>query len=479
MSDATLGDREFDAFRALIFQSTGISLGDGKRQLVAARLGKRLRALGINDFAAYHAVLRSARAGNELQCMVNAITTNKTHFFRESHHFETLAKVFQKSAGAPVRIWSAGCSTGEEPYSIAMVARETLGDTAPGVQLLASDVDTDVLALAAAGVYDNTRMDGVSDARRRRHFLSGRGSAVGSWRANDAMRALITFRQINFVDTDWGVSSGLDVIFCRNVIIYFNRETQERLLGEFAALLRPGGLLILGHSESLHGLSNVFEGRGNTVYQRCGLAAVAKKFASQLSTAQRPIAHATPVPAEPPITRIVAGGVFASREPAVVTTLLGSCVAVCLRDPVTGIGGMNHFVLPYGDDGDLNRYGVHAMELLINRIMSLGGDRRRFEAKIFGACSVLNFPQRPDSVTERNAVFVRAFLALEHIPVRAERLGGDRPLEVRFNTATGRVLLRKLPPSNYGKLASDGARYRREIARELAVSDVTLFTSDS
>ncbi|MBC8089814.1 MAG: hypothetical protein H7Z40_21335 [Phycisphaerae bacterium] len=489
LADVTIGDREFDGFRSLIFEATGISLNAGKRQLVTARLGKRVRALGLSGFDAYYNLVRQASSSDERQHMINSITTNKTDFFREPHHFDMLAEVLAERRN-PARIWSAGCSSGEEPYTIAMVARETLGERANAMQLIASDVDTEMLARVKAGVYAEDRMDGVDEIRRKRHFLRGRAAAAGHWQARESLRSLLDIRQINFVNSRWDIPSGLDVIFCRNVIIYFNRSTQEQVIGRFAQLLQPRGLLILGHSENLHWLSDVFEPLGNTVYRLRdnGLRrsttrpTPARSLSAVANTPQRPATNPCPFPRAQralastlPMTRILAGDVFASREPTVVGTLLGSCVAVCLRDPVSGVGGMNHFMLPDGSGDDTARYGVHAMEILINRIMALGGDRLRLEAKLFGGSNVLQYDRQTISVGEQNVKFARAFLALENIPVRAERVGGDQPLEVLFETATGRVLLRTLPKTQQRATVEAERRYRLN-AKPGKTDDITLFT---
>ena len=259
-----LSDKEFEIFRALVYEHTGISLSESKRPLLQARLTRRLRALGLATFSEYHRVLTERdSSGDELGRFVNAITTNKTDFFREPHHFRHLAEEWVPAAKAraansgarAIRIWSAGCSTGEEPYSIAMTIREALG-TAAGwdVKILASDLDTDVLARAEAGVYSVEQAAPVPQAMLRRHFLRGRGADAGHVRVRPELRSLITFRRINFLDARWPIRGQLDIIFCRNVIIYFDRPTKQRVLERFLGLLKDDGLLILGHSESVHGL---------------------------------------------------------------------------------------------------------------------------------------------------------------------------------------------------------------------------------
>ena len=275
---AGLSDKEFEIFRALVYAHTGISLSESKRPLLQARLTRRLRALGLATFSEYHRVLTERdSSGEELGRFVNAITTNKTDFFREPHHFRHLAEEWvpaakaraAQSGGRAIRIWSAGCSTGEEPYSIAMTIREALG-TAAGwdVKILASDLDTDVLARAEAGVYSVEQAAPIPPAMLSRHFLRGRGADAGRVRVRPELRSLITFRRINFLDARWPIRGQLDIIFCRNVIIYFDRPTKQRVLQRFLGLLKDDGLLILGHSESVYGLLDGVKHLGNTMYRR-------------------------------------------------------------------------------------------------------------------------------------------------------------------------------------------------------------------
>jgi chemotaxis protein methyltransferase CheR len=280
-----LTDREFEVFRGLVYTHTGITLNPHKRQLLQARLGRRLRVLGLTTFTEYHQFLTEQDpTGKELGCFVNAITTNKTDFFREAHHFRYLADEWMpaikiraaRTGDRSIRIWSAGCSSGEEPYTIAMTIREALGPAAGwDVRILASDLDTDVLARAEAGVYSAEQTAPVPSALLTRHFLRGRGESAGRVRVRPELRALITFRRINFMDARWPIRPRLDIIFCRNVLIYFDRPTQQRILERFLALLKEDGLLVLGHSESVHGLLNGVQHLGNTMYRRIPAAPTA------------------------------------------------------------------------------------------------------------------------------------------------------------------------------------------------------------
>jgi chemotaxis protein methyltransferase CheR len=270
-------DKEFRVFRELILKEAGISLSDAKRVLVCSRLSRRLRHYGFKSFGEYYDYLMNDDAGGaERAKMINCITTNKTDFFREMHHFEFLRDHFfpevreRALQGRPrrLRIWSAGCSSGEEPYSIAMVAREFFGFL-PGwdIKILASDIDTDMLAIGERGIYPADRLQGVPTEHQRRHFLRGRGEWAGYFKIRSELRELVTFRRINFADGAWPIHTRFDAIFCRNVIIYFNRDTQRRLFERLAGYLEPDGCLMVGHSESLQWLSDMFVILRGTIYR--------------------------------------------------------------------------------------------------------------------------------------------------------------------------------------------------------------------
>jgi chemotaxis protein methyltransferase CheR len=272
-NDYVLTDTQFHRIRQLVREHTGIALSEAKRQLVYGRLARRLRALKLETFGEYIELLERGVAV-ELEEFTNAITTNLTSFFRESHHFDYLAsdvlpKIVARDGGTRrARIWCCAASTGEEPYSIAMVLREA-GDILNGfdVKLLATDLDSAVLATGAAGVYNAERLKSVSNARVSRFFRKGSGEHTGKFRAEDELRNLITFKQLNLMH-EWPVRGPFDVIFCRNVIIYFDKETQRALFERMAALQRPGDMLFLGHSESLYRVSDKYELVGRTIYRR-------------------------------------------------------------------------------------------------------------------------------------------------------------------------------------------------------------------
>jgi chemotaxis protein methyltransferase CheR len=274
--------REFALFRELIATQTGIALNEHKRHLLRARLGKRLRLLRLSSFAAYYDYLTQYDpSGQEMVRFINALTTNKTDFFREPHHFRYLQErwaparraLTSRTGDRAVRFWSAGCSSGEEPYTLAMVLHEAF-QREPGwdVKILASDLDTDILGQAEAGVFPIERTQVIPPPLLKRYFLRGIGTQSGFVKVQRTLREMIFFRRINFNDEVWPIRSQFDGIFCRNVLIYFNRDTQRRILERLLTFLKPDGVLFLGHSESIFGLVEGLQHLGNTIYARAGIS---------------------------------------------------------------------------------------------------------------------------------------------------------------------------------------------------------------
>jgi len=248
-----------------MYQFSGIRLPEAKREMVYARLARRLRSLGIGSFDDYVRFLELEPA--EWEHCSNALTTNVTAFYREEHHFRTLDEHARATAraGEPFRVWSAGCSTGEEPYTIVMCLTESLG---PGAfRVIASDLDTQVIASAAEGVYPLQHVQALTPERQKRFFLKGAGRYQGKARVRPELTATIEFLRVNLLDSAWPIPPGLDAIFCRNVMIYFDKPTQRKLVERFAGLLKPGGLFFAGHAESLLDQGRHFRLRGQTVYE--------------------------------------------------------------------------------------------------------------------------------------------------------------------------------------------------------------------
>ena len=265
--------RDFERVRSYVREHTGISLSDEKRELVYGRLSRRLRQLGIGSFVAYCDLLESGDE-DELENFTNAITTNLTSFFRENHHFEYLRDVAlpeimrRNAANRRIRIWSAGCSSGEEPYSIAMTVAETIPASAGwDVRILATDLDSNMVATAAAGIYTASRIEGIDGRRQRRWFKRGKGTNADKVRVSPDLQRLIAFKRLNLMQ-QWPMRGPMDLIFCRNVIIYFDKPTQAVLMDRYAELLLPDSHLFVGHSESLFKVTTRFNLVGKTVYRR-------------------------------------------------------------------------------------------------------------------------------------------------------------------------------------------------------------------
>ncbi|MES2125919.1 MAG: CheR family methyltransferase [Pseudomonadota bacterium] len=258
---------DFERVRALIYQRAGISLADSKQEMVYSRLARRLRATGIGSFGTYLDSLEAGRLGEEWESFTNALTTNLTSFFREAHHFPLLAEHIKPLREQPITIWCSASSTGEEPYSIAMTVCEAFNTLTPPVTIVATDIDTNVLATAANGVYPIDRVDKMAPERMRKFFLRGKGEQAGMVRVRQELRNLITFKQLNLLADGWPLSGQFDVIFCRNVMIYFDKATQRKILSRFVPLMKPHALLFAGHSENFLYVSESLKLRGKTVYE--------------------------------------------------------------------------------------------------------------------------------------------------------------------------------------------------------------------
>lgn len=265
--DRTLSDADFRLFQQLFYDAIGLHLSDQKKMLVTGRLSKRLSDLGLPGFRAYYKLLAEDTGGAEMQRAIDLITTNETFFFRESKHFDILRKeiIPARTPGQPLRVWSAACSTGEEPYSIAMVLHSALGNS--GWELMASDISTRVLQKAQQGLYAMDRIDGIAPELLKAYCLRGRGEYEGKLLIDKNLRDRVQFTQLNLMNIPADVR-GFDLVFLRNVIIYFDSETKERVLNAICSRLRPGGWLFLGHSESLTGMKVPLVTVSPSVYRR-------------------------------------------------------------------------------------------------------------------------------------------------------------------------------------------------------------------
>lgn len=268
----TVQPGEFRKIQSLTYQVAGIDLREGKEALVAARLNKRMRELGLRDVSSYLDLVEADRTGSELIALIDALTTNFTSFLREPQHFEFLRSVILPALATrnSIRIWSAGCSTGEEPYSILFHLAQSLekGRLA-GVELLATDISTRALGVASSGIYPADRMRELPEAWHKRHFQRGVGEQEGMVRVREEWRSRIQFRRLNLME-EFNSVPVMNVIFCRNVMIYFDKPTQQKLVRRFAERLEPGGWLLIGHSEGLMGMEHELAYVLPAVYRKPG-----------------------------------------------------------------------------------------------------------------------------------------------------------------------------------------------------------------
>ncbi len=266
-------EKDFNSLRKISNKHTGIIVTDDKYDMYYSRLVKRLRKLGLKDFSSYVSYLKTSE-DTEFTPFIDSITTNLTSFFREKHHFdqmksELIPEMCQRSdISGGIKIWSAGCSTGEEPYTIAMTFAEGL-ENKPGVKatIMASDIDTTVLSKASNGIYDIERVKGLPVNIKKRWFFRGKGKNNGKVKVSPELQKMLEFRQVNLMES-WPMKERFHLLFCRNVVIYFDRPTKMKLFDRFADQIVEGGFMILGHSESLQGLTDRFETIGKTVYRK-------------------------------------------------------------------------------------------------------------------------------------------------------------------------------------------------------------------
>lgn len=259
-------EQDFQRVRKLIYDHAGISLSDSKMDMVYSRLGRRLRATGLSNFREYLSLLEKNDA-TEWEAFVNSLTTNLTSFFREPHHFPILADHIRKiRQRQPIQLWCNAASTGEEPYTMAMTMVDVFGSYTPPVQILATDLDTHVLKTAQAGIYGADRVEKLPKDILQRFFVEAPGGSPGQMQVRQELRKMITFRQLNLLDANWLIRGPFDAVFCRNVMIYFDKATQYKILQKLVPVMRSDALLFAGHSESFQHAADLFHIQGRTVY---------------------------------------------------------------------------------------------------------------------------------------------------------------------------------------------------------------------
>ena len=432
----SLSDRDLNRLCSLIYEQSGIKLTADKKIMLEGRLKRRMTRLKLASYREYCEYLfaRNGPDAGETVHLIDAVTTNKTDFFREKTHFDFLAAkalpdlMARNESQRELLVWSAGCSTGEEPYTLAMVLNE-YKQSHPGFRfrVLATDICTKVLAKAKLGVFNSEVVAPVPADLQRRYFMRSRDRRSDLLRVIPELREMVEFRRLNLMD-DFGASERADAIFCRNVIIYFDRPTQERLLQKLSCQLIDGGYIFVGHSENLH-------------HMDLPLVPVAPALYT------KPLAK---VEAELPEAWLQPGEFCLARRPTILKTLLGSCVGVTFWSQRLGAGALCHGVLPKCPPAvraaEGYRYVDFAICDLARRFEALGVLRSEVQIKVFGGADVLavSATSQKTTVGEQNWQTALEVLRDQDFKVSASDLGGSVGRTIQFHTGTGEVLLRRL-----------------------------------
>jgi len=440
-----MADAMFSSFRTFIHTELGIHLPDAKKSMLQSRLQKRLRKLGLNTFEEYHAYVFSPEGlTNELSHLIDVVTTRKTDFFREPTHFEYLTHeavprlLKRKGRHRPLKMWSAGCSTGEEPYTLAIVLRE-LTERLPEVHffILATDISEQALEQATLGIYALKRIEPVPKVLRNKYFLKSKEQPQALVRIVPELRSLVTFRRLNLMAQDFGMREAMDVIFCRNVLIYFDKATQEIVLDRLCRYLKPGGYLFIGHSETLHGFDLPLHPVARAVY---------KKIVKTYADAELPLIHLNP------------GELLVSEKPAIVRTVLGSCIAVTMFNHRLKIAAICHALLPQCQETKMEaereaerwKYVDAVIPDMIQKMRKYGIEPKEIEVKIFGGADVLSSTgggNNNPTVGSANIAMAQHLIEAERLRLKVSDVGGTRGRKIFFYTYTGEVLVKRLDQS--------------------------------
>lgn len=438
-----MSDRTFARFSRFIHTELGIKMPDSKKTMLQARLQKRLWKLGMGSFDEYCDYLFSHEGmENELHHMIDVVTTNKTEFFREAKHFDYLVErvlpelIKRKGLRDPYMLWCAGCSTGEEPYSLAMTLNE-FAEKNSGFHffILATDISTKVLEHAKLGIYEEERIESIPQLFRQKYLLRSREKDKGLVRISPDLRNYVRFRRLNFMDSNFGLRELMDIVFCRNVIIYFDRSTQEAVLGRICSYLQPGGYLFTGHSETLNGMNLPLVPVAHTVY--------------------RHLNRNEQAPKDLPIVYLKPAEIYVTDKPTVVRTVLGSCLAVTMYNPRLGIAAVCHALLPTPDTQEaesrqpLNRYRYvdSVIPEMVAKMREHGSTPDEIEVKMFGGADLLSSAEERKTnrpVGKLNVATALRVLEQAGLRVSVSDVGGTFGRKIFFYTHSGEVLLKRL-----------------------------------
>ena len=430
-----MGDKDFKRISEFIHSSFGIKLPPAKKIMLEGRLRKRLRSLGLDSFKLYCEYLFSPE-GMKAECthMVDVVTTNKTDFFREGAHFDYLVQnVLPELVGryglgvqTPLNVWSSACSTGEEPYTLAMVLHE-FAESCPGFSysIFATDISSRVLEKAIKAIYDHDRILPVPLALRKKYLLKGKNGGGRMVRIVPALRSRVSFRRLNLMDEEYHIREMMSVVFCRNVLIYFDRPTQEMLLARICNQLIPGGYLFTGHSETLHRMELPLIPVATTVYRK-----ILIPFHTGL-----------------PVVFLKPGEAYVSERPTVVTTVLGSCVSITFFSPGSRLGAICHTMLPKGGtSGEEFKYVDLAVKRLLYIFERYGVYRHEIEIKLFGGSNILvrsGGRAGTRTIGEQNIRAALAVIEEERLTLISADTGGSSGRKIIFYTHTGKVLVKR------------------------------------
>lgn len=437
-----MAERTFARFSKFIQTELGIKMPAAKKTMLQARLQKRLWKLGLASFDDYCDYLFSHEGlEQELAHMIDVVTTNKTEFFREPKHFEYLVErvlpdlIKHRGLREQCTLWCAGCSTGEEPYTLAMVLHD-FAVQQPDFHffILGTDISTRALEQAKLGIYEEDRTEPIPSLLRRKYLLRSKERDKTVVRIAPELRAVVKFRRLNFMDRNFGLRESMDIIFCRNVIIYFDRPTQEAVLDRICNYLNPGGYLFTGHSETLNGMNLPLTPVAHTVYQQTDLLG------------QNP---------ELPMLYLKPGELHVTDKPMIVRTLLGSCLAVTMFNRRLGIAAMCHATLPEisleerrrGNFSERFKYVNAVIPEMAARLRSYGIRNDEIEVKLFGGAETLHTEGAPNMnqlVGKSNIAAALKILEAEGLRVDTSDAGGAFGRKIFFYTNTGEVLLKRL-----------------------------------
>jgi len=440
----TMSDETFSRFSAFIRSELGIKMSTSKKTMLQARLQKRLRVLQINTFDEYYEYVFSPQGiSDELPHMIDVITTNKTEFFREPQHFEHLTQAIlpafldgsETGIGKRLKVWCAGCSSGEEPYTLAIVLNE-FAKHHYGFQysIIATDISTRVLEKGKLGIYTREKIVSIPMELWEEYLLQGKDRKQQLVRIVPELRAKVTFRRLNLNAKEFKMRKNLDIIFCRNVIIYFDRITQQAILKRLCDHLKPGGYLFLGHPEALSGLYLPLTPVIHAVYQKTEMIAEEKK-----------LSVITLNPAE----------LHVSTTPVIVRTVLGSCVAVTMFNRHRRIAAICHALLPHPNNNEPDtanyvenrRYVTCVIPEMVRTMRRHDILPQEIEVKVFGGSDTLGRSAGQESdhpVGRLNVKAVMEMLEAERLSLKTSDVGGTRGRKILFYTHTGEVLLKRL-----------------------------------